>query len=82
MAKQYHYPAKPRDKWELGVNFGMSVISGDVKPYWQHPEQNFGVGIDLRKSLGYIFPSTFGYNFALMTGRSFQRDDNLQFNRC
>jgi len=81
LAKQYHYPAKPRDKWELGVNFGLSVINGDVRPYWEHPEQNFGVGIDLRKSLGYIFSLRLGYNFAFMTGRSFQRDENLELNK-
>jgi outer membrane protein OmpA-like peptidoglycan-associated protein len=82
LAKQYHYPAKPRDKWELGLNFGMAMVSGDVKPYWQHPEQNFGVGIEVRKSLGYIFSLRLGYNFHLMTGRNWERDVNLQFNRA
>ncbi len=82
LAKQYHYPAKPRDKWELGLNFGMALISGDVKPYWQRPDQNFGVGIEVRKSLGYIFSLRLGYNFQLMTGRNWERDNNLQFNRA
>jgi hypothetical protein len=72
LAKQYHYPAKPRDKWELGLNFGMALISGDVKPYWQRPDQNFGVGIEVRKSLGYIFSLRLGYNFQLMTGRNWE----------
>ncbi len=82
LAKQYHYPAKPRDKWELGLNFGMAMISGDVKPYWQRPDQNFGVGVEVRKSLGYIFSLRLGYNFQLMTGRNWERDYNLQFNRA
>lgn len=82
LSKQYHYPAKPRDKWELGINFGMAMVSGDVKPYWQRPDQNFGVGIEVRKSLGYIFSLRLGYNFQLMTGRNWERDNNLQFNRA
>lgn len=82
LAKQYHYPAKPKDKWELGLNFGMAMVSGDVKPYWQRPDQNFGVGVEVRKSLGYIFSLRLGYNFQLMTGRNWERDNNLQFNRA
>ncbi len=77
---QYHFPAKPKDKWEIGINFGMAMISGDVKPYWQRPDQNFGVGLNVKKSLGYIFSLRLGYNFMLMTGRNWERDVNLTFN--
>ncbi len=30
--KQYAFPAKPRDQWELSGSFGGAYISGNVKP--------------------------------------------------
>lgn len=78
--KQYHFPSKPKDKWEIGLNFGLAFVSGDVKPFLQRPDQNFGVGLNVRKSLGYIFSLRLGYNFMLMTGRNWERDVNLMFN--
>lgn len=81
LANQYHFPAKPKDKWEIGVNFGLAFISGDVKPYLQRPDQNFGVGLNVRKSLGYALSLRLGYNFIMATGRNFERDNNLKFNR-
>lgn len=81
LENKYRYPAKPKDKWELGINFGLAFIDGDVNAYISHPEQNFGVGINVRKSLSYIFSLRAGYNFYLMTGRNWEFDNNLKFNR-
>jgi len=47
---QYDFPAKPRNQWELGLKVGSPVINGDVAA--QFP--NFGWGLHLRKSLGYL----------------------------
>jgi len=46
------YPARPRDMWELGVNIGHPMISGDVEPLIP---SGFGAGLHLRKSLNYFF---------------------------
>lgn len=82
LQSKYHYPAKPKDKWEIGINFGLAFIDGDVNAYVQRPDQNFGVGVNVRKSLGYIFSLRAGYNFYLMTGRNWELDNNLRFNRA
>ncbi|WP_241237875.1 OmpA family protein [Pseudoflavitalea rhizosphaerae] len=58
MANNYAFPAKPRNKWEIGVKGGLATISGDVRarPGW-------GAGLHVRKALGYVFSlrADFGY---------------------
>jgi len=57
---KYNFPAKPRDKWELGLNVGALLVSGDVKTglgNWS-ASGNFaphaGIGLHVRKSFGYV----------------------------
>ena len=76
---KYYYPARPKDQWELGINLGMAMISGDVKPYWQRPDQNFGVGFTVRKALGYIFSLRGGYNYMFMTGKNWEPNSNVAY---
>jgi outer membrane protein OmpA-like peptidoglycan-associated protein len=80
--KQYYFPAKPKDAWELGINFGSAFVSGDIKPFvsLKGLTQNIGGGFTIRKSLGYTFSLRFGYNFMMMTGRNWEPDANLEFN--
>ena len=47
---QYIFPAKPRSQWEVGLKFGTPSISGDL----QGLNPNFGVGLHVRKALGYL----------------------------
>ena len=55
--RKFNYPAAPKHKLELGLDFGALMISGDMKtgdtnggllPGW-------GVGLHLRKAFGYVF---------------------------
>ncbi len=82
--RQYVFPAKPKDQWEIGVNFGSAFISGDVKPYVaiKGLVQNIGAGFTIRKALGYTISLRGGYNFMMMTGRNWEPDGNLAFNRA
>ncbi len=82
--RQYVFPAKPKDQWEIGVNFGSAFVSGDVKPYFNGKGfiQNVGAGFTIRKALGYTFSLRGGYNFMMMTGRNWEPDANLAFNRA
>lgn len=82
--RQYVFPSKPKDQWELGVNFGCAFLSGDVKPYVNQTGvfQNIGAGFTIRKALGYTFSLRGGYNFMMMTGRNWEPDQNLTFNRA
>ncbi|MEY3245885.1 MAG: hypothetical protein RL253_1045 [Bacteroidota bacterium] len=47
---QYNFPAKPRSQWEIGVKFGSPSIGSDVDAL----NPNFGVGVHVRKALGYL----------------------------
>ncbi len=82
--KQYAFPSKPKDQWEIGVNFGVALLSGDVKPYVSIKglTQNIGAGFTIRKALGYTISLRGGYNFMMMTGRNWEPDGNLAFNRA
>ena len=54
----YPFPALPRNQWEIGVNGGLSTVSGDVRallPTW-------GWGIHVRKALGYTFSARLEYD--------------------
>ena len=79
---QYYFPARPKDQWELGINFGPAFVFGDVAPYYRKMGilTNIGAGVTVRKSIGYIASIRFGYNFMMMTGRNWEPDANLQFN--
>ena len=59
----YPFPAKPRNQWEIGVKGGLSTVSGDVRawlPTW-------GLGLHVRKALGYTFSLRLEYDY--MTGQ-------------
>lgn len=58
MANNYAFPAKPRNKWEIGIKGGYASISGDVRS-----RPGFGGALHVRKALGYVFSlrAEFGY---------------------
>lgn len=80
---QYYYPAKPKDAWEIGVNFGAALVSGNVTPKISpfNPFENIGAGFTVRKALGYVFSLRFQYLFQRSTGRNWRPDANLRYNR-
>jgi OmpA-OmpF porin, OOP family len=84
LARQYAFPARPKDQWELGLNIGTALLSGNVKPYITGPGifENVGGGFTIRKALGYFFSLRGGYNFMMMTGRDYQPNENLEFNQA
>lgn len=45
------FPPKPKNMWELGLGVGHYFIRGDVDPKLP----GFGVGLHLRKAIGYTF---------------------------
>ncbi len=65
--RKYTHPARPKDKWEVGLDLGTTWISGDVKakPGW-------GVGLHVRRSLGYIFSLRLAGMLGTTTGRNWQ----------
>jgi OmpA-OmpF porin, OOP family len=47
----YAFPAKPRNQLEVGVKAGLFNVSGDVRSRLL----NLGLGVHVRKALGYVF---------------------------
>jgi OmpA-OmpF porin, OOP family len=84
LAHQYAFPARPKDAWELGLNFGSAYISGNVKPFVTGPGvlQNVGLGFTVRKAISYVFSIRAGYDYMCTTGRNWQPDQNLEFNQA
>jgi len=63
----YNFPAKPRDQWEVGIKGGMSSVSGDVRSWLP----TGGLGLHVRKSLGYIFSLRLEYDWLTAKGLNF-----------
>jgi hypothetical protein len=64
----YPFPAKPRDQWEIGLKGGLSTVSGAVRAWLP----TFGVGLHVRKSLGYTFAIRAEYDYMSAKGLNWQ----------
>ncbi len=66
------FPAKPRSMWEIGVNFGMLNILGDVPSNSPFTASKFtnaaGFGISVRKAIGYAFSLRMAYMHGVASG--------------
>jgi OOP family OmpA-OmpF porin len=63
MANQSIFPAKPRDMWVLGLNGGLYMVGSNINPL-----PGWSAGINVRKSLGYVFSLRLGYNYGEAKG--------------
>ncbi|MBC8046422.1 MAG: OmpA family protein [Fimbriimonadaceae bacterium] len=52
----YAFPAKPRNMWQVGINVGLPQLAGDVRtePFAPNHGPSWGVGLNIRKGLGYV----------------------------
>jgi hypothetical protein len=75
---QYNFPAKPRSQWEIGVKFGSPSIGSDVDAL----NPNFGVGVHVRKALGYLVSVRGEIFTGTAKGLSTQENYNYIFNRA
>ncbi len=71
--KQYNFPAKPRNQWEVGVSTGIFTVSGDI-PATVFTAPNFGVHV--RKAFGYIFSLRLQYINTVGKGMSWLASNN------
>lgn len=62
MDKKYTHPARPRDQWEIGIDLGTLMISGDIHANgyfvpgaYKHGGLKYGIGGHIRKSFGHVF---------------------------
>jgi OOP family OmpA-OmpF porin len=62
-AKQFHkyidhqeiFPPKPRNQWEIGGGLGFYNVIGNVPTLMLWQKGGYGLNVNVRKSLGYIF---------------------------
>lgn len=67
MDRKYNFPAKPRHKWELGIDAGLLMVSGDIKA-----RPGFGIGGHIRRAFGYTFSLRGSIMVGETTGRNWQ----------
>jgi outer membrane protein OmpA-like peptidoglycan-associated protein len=64
----YPFPAKPRNEWEIGLKGGVPVGFTDVR-YWG---PTGGMGLHVRKALGYVFSLRLEYDWLRLRGLNWQ----------
>lgn len=69
---QTNFPAKPRNMWEVGVSAGLFNISGDVPSLMLWDKGGYGLGVHVRKALGYVGSVRLDYNYGVGKGLEFQ----------
>ncbi|MFN8277279.1 MAG: OmpA family protein [Chitinophagales bacterium] len=85
LQNKYHYPARPKDQWELGLHFGSFQISGDlnsdpiINKGKGFPLSSVGIGLSVRKALTYFFSVRFGYTYGIAYGHAWQSTANVTF---
>jgi len=63
----YAFPAQPRNQWEVGVKAGLFDVIGDVRSTIWTP----GLGLTVRKALGYAFSLRGDYTMGWAKGLNF-----------
>lgn len=76
MDRKYNFPARPRDRWEIGIDVGSLLVSGDVKTGFAgkatNGHVNLGYGGHVRKSFGYIFSLRGNFMMGTAYGQNWQ----------
>ncbi len=81
--RNYDYPAKPRNQWELGLSVGALNVSGDVrsKNAFNRPQNamnTLGYAVSLRKAWGYIISTRLQYMRGNASGYNWQQSYGWQ----
>jgi hypothetical protein len=77
---QYNFPAKPRNMWEIGLHVGQYTISGDVPALLVWQKGGYGLGLHIRKALGYIMSLRLDYTYGIGKGLQWQPSENYSKN--
>jgi hypothetical protein len=64
----YPFPAKPRNEFEIGIKGGLTTVGGDVRSWLP----TGGLGIHVRKALGYVFSLRLEYDYMRAKGLNWQ----------
>ena len=76
LENKYRYPARPKDQWEIGLQGGSSLISGDIKPNWA---RGWGGGFSVRKAITYFISMRLSYIFSLIKDQDLKPRQDVEF---
>ncbi len=81
--RNYDYPAKPRNQWELGLSVGGLNVSGDVrsKNIFNRPQNamnTLGYSVSLRKAWGYVLSTRLQYIRGNASGYNYQYSEGYR----
>lgn len=63
------FPAKKKNMWAIGLQFGSMFVAGDVDPnYWK----SGGIGLTVQKALGHVFSLRFQATYGKMYGQDWR----------
>lgn len=75
LALQYYYPARPKNKWEIGFGVGMQFLAGDVDSRGLSEFlNNSGFHVEVRKALSYFLSTRLMYQYGTSTNRKWLPD--------
>ena len=75
MNNQYYYPARPKNKWEVGVGVGMQILAADVDSKgFKDILNNSGFHIEVRRALSYFLSARIMYQYGTSTNRKYLPD--------
>ena len=70
IGKEYYFPAKPKNAWQVGVRGGLAMLNGDISQNFFKGNKPFvpgyTFGVYAKKSWNYMFSTRLSYSFMEM----------------
>ncbi len=80
LKNEYHYPAKPRDMWEIGIAVGLLNYTADVPTLMLWDGGGYAFSAHVRKAWGYSFSTRLQFMAGMAKGLQWQQTGNYRYN--
>lgn len=80
LKNEYHYPAKPRDMWEIGIAGGLLNYTADVPTLMLWDGGGYAFSAHVRKAWGYSFSTRLQFMAGMAKGLQWQQTGNYRYN--
>lgn len=82
LGNKHGFPAKPRDMWQIGIFTGFPYVDGDCATALKGAGNDIsslagGIGVSIRKSMGYALSIRASASYYNMLGLDYQRNGNV-----
>jgi OOP family OmpA-OmpF porin len=75
MEGNYIFPPKPSNRWEVDLNGGLFIVSGDIAT-----KGGYGFGASVRKAIGYVVSAKVDYMHGQTYGQNWQSNQGIANN--